>query len=138
VTAPIEPHLWASDLEASIGWYRSVLGFEPVSRYPDEQAATWCQLARGAASIMLAVVPDASQLAEHQRYLQAVSERIGSSGAQLSLYLRVEDADAVHRAAVAGSAQIIEDIWDAWWGGRQFTVVDPDGTWWTVFEPDSE
>ena len=21
-----------------------------------------------------------------------------------------------------------------WWGGRQFTVADPEGNWWTVYE----
>lgn len=135
MTAPIEPHLWASDLAASIEWYRGVLGFQPATWYPDEESATWCQLGRGPASIMLAIVPDPSGLADHQRYLRSVPERIRSSGAPLSLYLTVEDADAVYRAAVEGGADIVEEIWDAWWGGRQFTVADPDGTWWTVFQP---
>lgn len=106
-----------------------------TSWFPDEDGATWCQMKRGEASIMLAVVPEPTSLTVHQRYLADVAKRVDGPGGALSLYLRVESADAVHASAEAVDAQVIEDIWDAWWGGRQFSVQDPDGTWWTVFEP---
>ena len=53
----IEPHIWANDLARSIKWYEE-LGFEPSQWFPSEQAPTWCQLAYGDASLMIAVVPD--------------------------------------------------------------------------------
>ena len=59
----------------------------------------------------------------------------GGPGGPLSLYLHTGDADAAYAAAVGAGAEVIEEIWDAWWGGRQFTVADPDGNWWTVFQP---
>lgn len=127
-TPPIEPHLWVGDLPRSIEWYRAVLGFEVAQWYPDEQAPTWCQMVRGEAAIMLAASP------EPTGYLTAVPERMDGPAGAVSLYLHVDDADAVHDRAVTAGAAPIEPIWDAWWGGRQFTVEDPDGNWWTVFQ----
>ncbi len=50
-----------------------------------------------------------------------------------------ETCSAFRRLAIVADmldgASVIEDIWDAWWGGRQFSLQDPDGTWWTAFEP---
>lgn len=131
----IEPHLWVTNLSRSISWYQDALGFEVTSWYPDEDGATWCKMKRDEAAIMLAVVPEPTSLTAHQQYLADVAKRIAGPGGALSLYLRVESADDVHTSAAAVDAHLIEDIWDAWWGGRQFSVQDPDGTWWTVFEP---
>lgn len=134
MSVSIEPHLWVSDLSASIGWYRDVLGFDVTDWFPDEDGATWCQMRHGEASIMLAVVPDRSKLADHQLHLGWLPERIEGPGGPLALYLHVGDADARHTAAATAGAEMVEEIWDAWWGGRQFTVADPDGHWWTVFQ----
>ena len=132
MSASIEPHLWTDDFESSVAFYRNALGFDVAAWYPDETTATWCRLRRGDAELMVAVTPDPDGLAPNQGYLAAVAERVGRPG-PLSLYLHVDDADAVHAAATAAGARIVEEIWDAWWGGRQFTVADPDGNWWTVF-----
>jgi len=121
MTASIEPHLWFDDVHAGVEWYRSVLDFEIVSLFPDE-GPTWFQLQRDGAGVMIAVTPPATQSVDNQAYLAGVAPRLAGQGAPLSLYLHVDDAE------------ILEPIWDAWWGGRQFTVADPVGTWWTVFQ----
>jgi PhnB protein len=133
----IEPHLWTQSLSSAVAWYRDVLGFEPSAWFPDESAPTWCQMRRGDVSLMIAAPPDPDQLADHQQYLRAVAPRLAAGGGPLSLYLHVDDVDAVHTSALAAGADIVEDIWDAWWGGRQFSVADPDGIWWTVFQASS-
>lgn len=130
----IEPHLWVSDLSRSIAWYRDVLGLEAVNWYPEEDGATWCQMRRGQAEVMLAVAPKPESLAENQRYLAEVESRLEGPGGPLALYLHVGDAGSLHESAVSRGATLIEDLWDPWWGGRQFTVADPDGNWWTVYE----
>ncbi|MDX1448831.1 MAG: VOC family protein [Acidimicrobiia bacterium] len=124
----IEPHIWVDDLPKSIDWYRGALGFEVAEWYPDDQQPTWVQMTRGDAAFMLASEP------QPNGYLAAVKERMQGPGPAISLYLHVEDADAVHADSSGFGAEIIEPIWDAWWGGRQFTVADPDGNWWTVFQ----
>jgi uncharacterized glyoxalase superfamily protein PhnB len=130
----IEPHLWTDHFIRAVDWYRSVLGFDVAAWFPDEEDATWCQLRRGEVSVMIAVTPDPAALAPNQGYLATVGERVDGTGAPMSLYLHVEEADAMYERATNAGAQVIEDIWDAWWGGRQFTLADPDGTWWTVFQ----
>lgn len=134
----IEPHLWFDDFAEAVGWYRDVLGFEPVTWFPDEGNPTWCQLKRGEQPLMIANTPPPSQSLGNQSFLADVKTRLSGQGAPLSLYLHVEDVDVVHEAAEAADAEIIEPIWDAWWGGRQFTLADPAGTWWTVFQPGEE
>lgn len=130
---PIEPHLWADDLMAAVAWYRTVLGFAEVARNPQDDP-TWFELARGDARLMVAITPDERQAQGNQSYLAAVRERMDGPGGPVSLYLHVDDVDAVWAAATAVGADVREEIWDAWWGGRQFTVADPAGTWWTVFQ----
>lgn len=133
MASSIEPHLWTDDFSSMVEWYRSVLGFEVTAWFPDEAAATWCRMQREEAALMIAVTPDPAGLPPGQDYLAAVSTRGAGPGGPLSLYLHVEDADAPYGAAETAGAEIVEPIWDAWWGGRQFTVADPDGNWWTVF-----
>lgn len=125
----IEPHLWVGDLAASKAWYES-LGFTERQRNPDEDP-TWFQLGLGEARLMITTVP--IEIAGNQQYLGGIAERVGSGGA-VSLYLHVDSADEIHERATAAGMVPLEDIWDPWWGGRQFTIADPDGNWWTVYQ----
>lgn len=131
----IEPHLWFDDFAAAVDWYVSVLGFEVATWYPDEKSATWCQMRRGDQPLMIAVTPSSEQTVGNQSYLADVKDRLAGIGAPLSLYLTVENAAEIHSAAVEKGTEIVEPLWEPWWGGRQFTLVDPAGTWWTVYEP---
>lgn len=124
---PIEPHLWITDMDRSLAWYRT-LGFEIAESYPDAEHPTWVQLKRGNAAAMLAVAPASDG------YVAEVPGRLAGPGGAVSLYLHVDSADRLHEEIQAAGLEIIEPIWDAWWGGRQFTMRDPDGHWWTAFE----
>lgn len=128
MSPPIEPHLWVTDVPRSIAWYGH-LGFEVAATFPDAANPTWVQIRRGAAAAMLAAVP-----AGADGYVGEVPARLSGDGGAISLYLHVDEVDRLHDTARAGGLAIIEPLWDAWWGGRQFTVSDPDGHWWTVFE----
>lgn len=125
----IEPHLWVKDLDVSKAWFEA-LGFTERQRNPQDDP-NWYQLGLGDVALMITVEP--LDVAPNQRYLEAVSGRMGTGGA-ISLYLHVDSADEVYERAMAAGAEPIEDIWDPWWGGRQFTLVDPDGNWWTVYQ----
>lgn len=125
----IQPHLWADDLEASISWHRDVLGFAIANSYPEDEP-TWVEMKRGGDAIMIAVRP--TELAPNQQFLATVANR--SDGGAIALYLHVDSADQVYASAVEAGADLVEDIWDAWWGGRQFSVTGPNNIMWTVFE----
>jgi len=126
----IEPHIWANDLGVSRRFYEEALGFEVVQQHP-EDAPTWFQLRRGTTFLMLACRPRA-ELEGPQRYLHALTERPG--GGAVSLYLTVADAEAEGARCEAAGANVVEPLWDPWWGGRQLTVADPDGHWWTLYQ----
>lgn len=127
----MEPHLWVTELPAAVDWYQRVLGFVEEARHPEGDEATFFRLRLGRAGVMLAIVPPDRQASGNQSYLKAVTDRM-SHGGPLALYLPVDDVDAAHRRAVEAGAEVIEELWDPWWGGRQFTVVGPDEVWWTV------
>ena len=42
-------------------------------------------------------------------------------------YVEVDDVDALHARAKEKEVRILEPLWNAWWGLRQFTIADPEG-----------
>ena len=131
---PLEPHLWCSDLAHSRRFYREALGFRCVASYPGDDNATWHRMRRGTVRLMIAARPDDRIATGEQAYLRDVRDRIGQPGA-ISLYLRVGDVRHDLARCRAFGANIIEPLWDPFWGGRQFTVRDPDGQLWTLTGP---
>jgi len=124
----IQIHYWSSDVERLLAHYVDVLSFELVYRQPDDRPANFCILKLGDAQIMIAETPDTEIAADRNdaRLLGNVVPRIGNPG-PISVYIGVEDVDAHHNRVAAAGAEIIEPIWDAPWGLRQFSVLDPDG-----------
>ena len=124
----IQIHYWSDDVERLLGHYVDVLSFELIYRQPEQRPADFCILGLGDARIMIARTPDVKMLRGRNdgRLLAEVAPRIGRPG-PISVYIKVADVDAHHERAAAAGADIIEPIWDAPWGLRQFSVVDPDG-----------
>jgi uncharacterized glyoxalase superfamily protein PhnB len=50
----------------------------------------------------------------------------------MSIFLYVEDCDAVYNRAVAAGCEVIEEMMDAFWGDRMGTVKDPFGHCWSL------
>lgn len=124
----IQIHYWSSDVERLLTHYVGVLSFELVYRQPDDAPANFCILKLGDAQIMIAEMPSAEMAASRndERLLEEMIPRAGRPG-PISVYIGVEDVDAYHSQVAAVGANIIEPIWDAPWGLRQFSVLDPDG-----------
>ena len=49
-----------------------------------------------------------------------------------SIYVVVEDPDALHGRAVDAGAEIAMELTDQDYGSREFSVVDPEGNVWTL------
>ena len=124
----IQVHYWSGDVERLLEHYVGVLSFELVYRQPPDPPADFCILKLGDAKIMIAQTPDLEAVGSRNdgRLLEAVVPRIGRPGS-ISVYVEVEDVDAYHGRVAAAGAEVIEPIWDAPWGLRQFSVLDPEG-----------
>ena len=85
----------------------------------------------GPTRLMLATYP-AQEPQGPMAFLSRLRERRG--GGALSLYLTVPDAAAELARCEGAGAQVVEPLWDPWWGGRELTVEDPDGHWWTLYQ----
>jgi uncharacterized glyoxalase superfamily protein PhnB len=125
----IQIHYWSDDVERLLTYYVDVLSFELAYRQPNEPPASFCILKLGEAQIMIAETPSDGMVSADRndaKLLEAVVPRVGRSG-PISVYIGVEDVDAHHERVAAAGAEIVEPIWDAPWGLRQFSVLDPDG-----------
>ncbi len=124
----IQIHYWSEDVERLLEHYVGVLSFELVYRQPSDPPANFCILRRGDAKIMIAQTPDREIAGNRNdgRLLEAVVPRIGRPG-PISVYVEVEDVDEYHGRVKAAGAEVVEPIWDAPWGLRQFSILDPDG-----------
>ena len=124
----IQIHYWSNDVERLLAHYVDVLSFELVYRQPDDGPANFCILKLHDAQIMIAETPQAEIAASRNDgcLLKEVVPRIGRPG-PISVYIGVKDVDAYNSQIAAARADIIEPIWDAPWGLRQFSVLDPDG-----------
>lgn len=101
----LTPMLQSSDLERTIAWYETVLGFECTGRWQ----GTWCRLERDGVSIMF-----------------MKNEHLGAPHATAVQYIYVQDVYALWDQ--------IRDRAKAEWGPEkmpyglhEFAIKDPDG-----------
>lgn len=124
----IIPCLRYRDAAAAIDWLCTAFGFEKQAVYPNPDGTiAHAQLTFGNGMIMLGSVKPGDR--GWGRLIRQPDE-IGGVETQ-SAYLVVDDADAIHARAKAAGAEIVLDIRDQDYGGRDFTCRDPEGHVWT-------
>ena len=130
----IQIHYWSPDVEQQLAYYVDVLSFELVHRQPEDAPADFCILKLQGAQIMIGANPQGlidADRADH-RLIEEVVPRVGKPG-PISVYIDVDDIDTFHEQVTTRGARIVEPIWDAPWGNRQFSVIDPDSNITTFF-----
>jgi PhnB protein len=121
----VTPQLTLDDAARAIEWYKKALGIEERGRAvgPDGKIMH-AELRLGDSRIM---VHDAMM---GGRGPQAMG------GSPASLWVYVEDCDALFNRAVAAGAQVASgpmgSVSDQFWGDRAGTFTDPQGYRWTV------
>jgi PhnB protein len=121
----ITPQLTLDNAAQAIDWYKKAFGAEEISRAvgPDGKVMH-ADLKIGNSRIM---VNDAMMGAKGPHAL---------GGSPASLWLYVEDCDALFNRAVAAGAKTQQGpmgkISDQFWGDRAGTVIDPAGYQWTI------
>lgn len=121
----VTPQLTLDNAAQAIDWYKKALGAEEVARAtgPDGKIMH-AELRIGTSLIM---VNDA---------LMGGKGPLAMGGSPASLWLYVEDADALFNRAVAAGGQVppgpMGALADQFWGDRSGTFIDPHGYRWTI------
>jgi uncharacterized glyoxalase superfamily protein PhnB len=120
----VTPQLTLDNAAQAIDWYKKALGAEEVSRAvgPDGKIMH-AELRIGDSRIM---VNDAMMGSKGPKAI---------GGSPASLWIYVEDCDALFNRALAAGAQVsgaMGAMADQFWGDRSGTFSDPQGYRWTI------
>ena len=116
----ITPQLTLDNAAQTIDWYKRALGAEEVSRSagPDGKIMH-AELKIGNSRFMMNDVMTGGKGPQ------------AFGGSPASLWLFVENSDAVFNRAVGAGAKVQMPLADQFWGDRGGAVADPEGyTWW--------
>lgn len=110
------------DAPAMIDWLAKTFGFVEHARYMDGETVAHAQMIFGSSMIMIGSVRD-----------DAYGAMVGGPGQHSgkSIYVAVDDADAMHERAKATGARILEEPTDRDYGSREFLCADPEGNIWS-------
>jgi PhnB protein len=119
----ISPYLAVDDAEKAIEYYKKAFGAEETVRMngPDGRIGH-AELKIGDSHVMLSdPFPQSSTTPP--------TELGGTSG---SIFMYVEDVDAVVQKAVAAGATVTMEVEDQFWGDRFGSITDPFGHAWSI------
>jgi len=124
-------YLSSSDAAASLDFYRTVFNAEEVMRWTDPEAGPNLGKIGHAEFIVngqhFFIADDYPQMSE-----AGVRSPALLGGSSLSLWLRVEDIEAVLERALASGALLKMPVRDDEDGGRRCRISDPGGHIWTL------
>lgn len=127
-TATVIPCLRYRDAPAAIEWLCETFGFHKQAVYPNPDGTiAHAQLTFGNGMIMLGSA--GGKDSEWGRLIKQ-PDQVGGAETQ-SAYLVVADADALYARAKAAGAEIVVEIKDEDYGGRDFSCRDIEGHLWT-------
>ena len=119
------PELSVRDLDASLSFYRDLLGFSVRFSRPEEGFA---YLELGRAQIMLEQLPD------DMRPAWLTGELRAPFGRGLNLQIEVDDVATIHERLLAANVDLFRPLRRSWYreetvenGQDEFLVQDPDG-----------
>jgi len=111
----VMPALTVNDLQASIAWYRDVLGFMVAEEYKRDDQVMGVRLKAGSIEILLGQ----DDFAKGRDRKKGVGLRFFCVTAQ--------DIDQLAAAIKERGGQLTQEPTDQPWGTRDFALVDPDG-----------
>jgi len=120
----LTPSLTVRGAAAAIDFYKRAFGAVEVSRAmaPDGKSVWHCELRIGDSPLMLT-----DEFPDQGSHAPAASGAIG-----LSIWMYVDDVDAVFARAVAAGAESKMPVSDAFWGDRFGGLLDPFGHNWVI------
>jgi uncharacterized glyoxalase superfamily protein PhnB len=126
------PSFRYKDAQAAITWLETVLGFSRKAVYdgPDGTVAH-AELTLGTGMIMLGSASNVSPYPDRSATPTDVGMRVTSP-----MYVIVEDCEPVWERAKAAGVEVVMELTTMSYGGKAFTVCDPEGFVWAVGEYD--
>lgn len=118
----LTPNLVVRDVEASLNFYRSALGFQLGFTVPDQPPYVFGSVTSGGVEIFFN-----DQKAVLEEYPALGSKPIGGS---LTLFIEVEGIEEVLAAVQKSGAKITMPLKDQFYGMREFAFEAPEG--WVV------
>jgi uncharacterized glyoxalase superfamily protein PhnB len=118
----LTPNLVVRDVEASLNFYRTVLGFQPGFTVPDAPPYVFGSVASDGVEIFF---NDQKAVAEDYPALGA--KPIGGS---ITLFIEVDGIEDVLKKVQQHGAKITMPMKDQFYGMREFAFEDPEG--WVV------
>lgn len=119
----IYPTFRYRDAARMIEWLKEAFGFTTHVVYADDSGVIQhAQLALGSSMIMVGTVRD-----------DAYGKMVGAPGenAGKSVYVAIDDTDALFVRVKAAGAEILEGLTDRDYGSREFICRDPEGNVWS-------
>ena len=120
----VTPQLILDNAAQAIDWYKKALGAEEISRMPTPDGK----------------IMHAEMRIGDSRFM--LNDEIGGGksaksfgGSPMSLWLYVEDCDAIFNKAISAGAKVhgpMGQLADQFWGDRSGTFADPYGYVWSV------
>ncbi len=110
------------DAVKMIDWLEKAFGFKTHARHMDGDKVMHAQMSFGSSMIMLGSVRD-------DAWGLLVGEP-GNEGGK-SVYVAIDDTDAMYERAKKAGAKIIEEPNDRPYGSRDFICADPEGNVWS-------
>lgn len=109
------PGFTVNDIDRSLAWYRDVLGFTVGERWEHEGKLAGVELRAGSVSFWIS-----------QDDWKKGRERVKGEG--FRMYCQTaQDVNQLAARIRARGGPLLEEPYDAPWGGRAFGVADPDG-----------
>jgi PhnB protein len=120
----VTPHITVNGAEKALEFYKRAFGAQEIVRMPGP----------GGKGIMHAEIKIGNSIIMLNDELHGMGERSPQSlgGHTGSIYLYVEDVDAVYAKAVAAGAMGRVPVSDMFWGDRTGRIVDPFGHEWAI------
>jgi uncharacterized glyoxalase superfamily protein PhnB len=113
----VVPMIHVPDVSATVDWYTSI-GFKLIRHNEEDGEINWAKLLFGNSELMINAGGKPSD--NHRR--------------DVDLYITTDDVDDLYRR-LKGRVQVVEDIYNAFYGMREFIIRDINGFWITFGQP---
>ncbi|MFY9562418.1 MAG: VOC family protein [Terriglobales bacterium] len=121
----LTPNLIVRSVEASLKFYREVLGLETGMTVPEQAPYVFASVTNGAVEVFF----------NDQKVVAAEYPKLAATiGASLTLYLEVDSLQAVLERVQKAGAKISMPVTEQFYGMKEFAFEDADGYTITIAE----